>query len=82
MSQAAAKEILYTVFRHLYVGEPIQISLKNIPVYTALYRKSELCVPRNETARLHSQSHIHVSVSDLYITRIGQPILQTDPGNI
>ncbi len=55
-------------------------------------------VPRNETGRpchfpkkiynvLSPNFHIHVSVSDLYIPRIGLPILllpnrQTDPGNI
>ncbi len=52
-----------------------------------LYRKSEINIPRNETARPRSSFYIHVSVSDLYIPRIGLPILlqpnrQTDPENI
>jgi hypothetical protein len=59
---------------------------------------SNLCIPRNErcTASLFPKQnynvqspnfHLHVSVSDLYIPRIGllillQPNMQTDPGNI
>ncbi len=56
---------------------------------------SDLYIPRNETARPHYfknrvmsiSFHIHVSMSDLYIPRIGLPILlqpnrQTAPGNI
>jgi hypothetical protein len=43
--------------------------------------RSDLCIPRNETARPRSQFYIHVSVSDLYIPMIGPPILH-DPGNI
>ncbi len=59
---------------------------------------SDLCIPRNETARpryVHNRIiiflalsfHIHASVSDLCIPRIGWPILlqenrQADPGNI
>ncbi len=60
---------------------------------------SDLCIYRNDTAGpRHFQnritykvqspnSHIHVSVSDLYIPRIGLPILmqpsrQNDPGNM
>ncbi len=54
---------------------------------------SDLCIPRNETVWpgyflvLSPNLHIHVSVSDIYITRIGLPILlypnrQTDLGNI
>jgi hypothetical protein len=57
---------------------------------------SNLCIPRNEIVRklfpkqnynvLSPNFHIHVSVSDLYISRICLPILlpsdrQTDPGN-
>ncbi len=55
---------------------------------------SDLCIPRNETARpryfqnriimfhnvLSLNFHIHVSARDLYIPRIGLP--RTDPGNI
>ncbi len=44
--------------------------------YHALYRKSDLCIPRNETARPRSQ-FLHsftVSASDLYIPRISLPI--------
>ncbi len=55
---------------------------------------SDLCIPRNETARgllfpkqnyndLPPSFCTHVSASDLYIPRIGLPILlPTDPGNI
>jgi hypothetical protein len=39
------------------------------------YRKIETYMPRKETARLQSNSHIHVSVRDLYIHLIGLPIL-------
>jgi hypothetical protein len=45
---------------------------------------SDLCIPRNETAQpryfqnnyivLSPNFHIHVTVSDLYITRIGLPL--------
>ncbi len=50
-----------------------------------LYQKSDLCIPRNETARPHSQ--FLYSVNDLYIPWIGLPIWlqqnrQTDPGSI
>jgi hypothetical protein len=38
------------------------------------------CIPRNETARPRSHSYIHVSVSDLYIPRIGLPILLQPTG--
>ncbi len=41
-------------------------------------RKFETNIPRKETARLQSQSSIHVSVSDLYIPLIGLPILLQD----
>ncbi len=43
--------------------------------YTAntIYPKFEKNIPRNETAR--PQSHIHVSVKDLYIPTIGHPIV-------
>ncbi len=55
---------------------------------------SDLCIPRNVSAAslycynvLSHNFHIHVSVSNLYIPRIGLPILlqpnrQTDPKNI
>jgi hypothetical protein len=56
--------------------------------YTAktVYRKFETNITRNETARPQSQSYIHVSVSDLYISTIGLPIVLqenrwTDRGN-
>ncbi len=53
----------------------------------SLYWKSDLCIHRNETAWARSNSYIHVSVSALYIPRIGlfmwlQQNKQTDPGNI
>ncbi len=39
--------------------------------HNILYQKSDLCIPRNETVRPRSQFlNIHVSVSDLYISRI------------
>jgi hypothetical protein len=50
----------------------LYLRVKNVS-YT-LYRKLYFCIPRNETARPHSQSYIHVSVSNLYIPRIGLPI--------
>jgi hypothetical protein len=59
---------------------------------------SSLCIPRNEAARprylqkqnyniMYPNFHIHLSVSHLYIPKIGLPFLlllnrQTDPGNI
>ncbi len=43
----------------------------------ALYRKSDLYILRNETARgLVPNFYIHVSVSDLYFPRISLPIWQ------
>ncbi len=43
--------------------------------HNILYKKSDSCIPRNETVRPRSQFlNIHVSVSDLYISRIGLPI--------
>jgi hypothetical protein len=46
-------------------------------MYTALYRKLETNIPRNETARPRSQSnfYIHEFVSNLYISTIGSPTL-------
>ncbi len=55
---------------------------------TTPYQKSDLSITRNETARfVVSNSYIHVSVSNLYIHRVGLPIWlqqnrQTDSGNI
>ncbi len=52
---------------------------------STMYRKSDLCIPRNETAQPRSQFlYIHVSVSNLYISMIGLPLWlqqkrQTDP---
>jgi hypothetical protein len=55
---------------------------------------SHLCIPRNETViskqyynLLSPSSYTHISVRDLYISRIGLPVLLqgnmwTDPGNI
>jgi hypothetical protein len=64
----------------------------------ALYQKSDLYIPRNESALaslfpkqnynvLSPNFHIHVSVSNLYVPSIGLPIWlqqnrQTDPVNI
>ncbi len=42
---------------------------------SALKRKSHLCVPFLGIARLSPNFHIHVSVSDLYIARIGLPYM-------
>jgi hypothetical protein len=59
-----------------------------IMFYLTLQRKSDLCIPRKETARgLSPHFHIHVSVSDLYTPTICPPILlqqnrQTDRGNV
>jgi hypothetical protein len=54
-------------------------------MHGTLYRKSDLCIPRNETERPHP--YIHLSMRDLHIPRVGLPIWmkqnrQTDPGNI
>jgi hypothetical protein len=44
---------------------------------------SKQIFPEQESRGLSPKFHIHVSVSDLYIPRIGLPILLwTDPGNI
>jgi hypothetical protein len=43
-------------------------------VFTLQKRRSDLCIPRNETARLPPS--IHVSVSELNIPTICPPILQ------
>jgi hypothetical protein len=50
-------------------------------------RKFETNIPRKELRRLSPNFHIRVSVRDLYIPRIGRPILLQeniwiDPGNI
>jgi hypothetical protein len=52
-----------------------------------LERKSDLCTPRKETARLSPNFHMHASVADLYIPTIGPHIFlpqnrQTDRRNI
>ncbi len=51
------------------------------------YRKFKKIFPEKELRGLSPDFHIDVSMSDLYITRIGLPILLqeniwTDPGNI
>jgi hypothetical protein len=48
-----------------------QIFPQSCNARSTLQRRSDLCIPRNETV---SSFHIHVSVSDLYIPRIGLPI--------
>jgi hypothetical protein len=61
-------------------GHRIRISEENHPfllsfgIGSTLYRKSDLCIPRNETVRPRSQFLHSVSVSDLYIPRIGLAI--------
>ncbi len=52
-----------------------------------LQPKSHLWIPEKELRGLSSNFHIYVSVSDLYIPRIGPHIflqqnMQTDHGNI
>ncbi len=52
-----------------------------------LQTRSDLCIPRNETARPCSQLPHHVSVSDLYVLFTGPPILlqqvrRTDRSNV
>jgi hypothetical protein len=42
------------------------------------YRKFETNIPRKGIARYSPNSYIHVSVSDLYISLIGLPILLKD----
>ncbi len=44
--------------------------------------KLETNIPRRGIAGHSPNFHIHVSVTDLYIPTIDQPILLTDPGNI
>jgi hypothetical protein len=51
------------------------------------YRKLEKNIPRNGMRGISPNFHIHVSVSDLYIPRIGLPVLLqenmwTDFGNL
>ncbi len=54
---------------------------------TTPQRRSDLCIPGNQTVWPHSKFHIHRSTSDLYIPRIGPSVLlhpnrHTDPRNI
>jgi hypothetical protein len=56
-------------------------------VQHALQRKSIFVFPEKELRGLSPNFHIHVSVSDLYIPRIGPHIFlrqnrQIEPGNI
>ncbi len=59
-----------------------------VPTTTlTLQRKSHLCIHRNGIVQTQSHVHIHVSVSDLYLSMIGPHIFlqqnrQTDHGNI
>jgi hypothetical protein len=60
-----------------------------IGISATLQRKSHLCIPFWELSGLSPSFHIHVSVSDLCIPRIGPHTYfpaaeyrQTDPGNI
>ncbi len=41
---------------------------------TALYQKTNVCIPKKELRGLSPNSYVHVSVSDLYIPRIGPHI--------
>ncbi len=70
MSQAAAKEILYTVLRHLYVGEPIKVSSKILLHILYCTENPSYVSPEIKLCGLILNSCIHVSVSDLYISRI------------
>ncbi len=59
---------LYIVIRNM------QINMKSLarclPVSAAHCKdRSDLCIPRNETVRPRSNFHIHVSVSNLYISK-------------
>jgi hypothetical protein len=74
MSQAAAKELFYTVLRHLYVGEPIKISSK---IFLHILHCTDV-FPEMELRGLILNSYIHVSVSYLYIPRIGLPIWEPE----
>jgi hypothetical protein len=52
----------------------------NLSFPPTLYRKSDFCIPRNENARPHAQSYIHVSVSDLCVPRIGHRYMNVEIG--
>jgi hypothetical protein len=87
MSQAAAKELLYTVLTQLYLGELIKISSKIFLHILYCTENPSYVFPEMKLCSLILNSYIHVSVSDLYIPRIDLPIWlqqnrQTDPGNI
>ena len=64
-------------------GGPVRIQYKcMVPIYVF----PEMKLPKQNYNVLSPNFHIHVSVRDLYIPRIGMPILtelnrQTDPGN-
>jgi hypothetical protein len=81
--------LFYLFYFYELVGHwvPIDGSVGSIS-YT-LPQKSHLCISRKGIVRPQSQIdfHIYVSVSDLFIPRIGLPILLeenmwSDPGNI
>jgi hypothetical protein len=60
-------------------GIPTQYKGDYLSKDATLQRKSDLYTPGKETARPQSQIpnfQIHVSVSDLYIPKIGPPIFQ------
>jgi hypothetical protein len=87
MSQPEVKEILYTVLKHLCVGEPIKISSKIFLYILHCTENPSYVLQEMKLRGLIPNSYIHVSVSNLYIPRIGLPIWphqnrQTDPGNI
>jgi hypothetical protein len=73
----------------LNVTQPNSVQAVGRPLrHNTLQRKFHLCIPFLGIEQSQSQFHIHhVSVSDLYISRIGPHVLlqqnrQTDPGNI
>jgi hypothetical protein len=85
------QQVLRALFNVLVLVFSIPGSLASIFCFISpysLYRKSDLCMPRNETALSHSQFlHSCISYRFLCISRISLPIWlqqnrQTDPGNI
>ncbi len=66
--------------------EPVRIQNKClVPIY--VFPEMKLLYPKQNYNDLYPSSYTHISMKDLYISRIGLPILLqenmwTDPGNI
>jgi hypothetical protein len=72
--------------RHIANEVPVRIQYKClVPIY--VFPEMKLLFPKQNYNLLSPSSYTHISVRDLYISRIGQPVLLqgnmwTDPGNI